>query len=48
MTSGESQVRPFVDGGAKHTSNAFEGRQQVHRTRAKAREHGPNLKEENT
>lgn len=41
----ESQVWPFVDGHTEHAGDAFEGHQQVHGTRAEAREHGPNLKE---
>lgn len=44
VTGGEPQVGPLVDGGAEHASDAFEGRQQVHGTRAEAREHGPNLR----
>lgn len=43
VAGGEPQVGSLVDGGAEHAGHAFEGRQQVHGTRAEAREHGPNL-----
>lgn len=48
VAGGEPQVGPLVDGGAEDAGDAFKGRQQVHGTRAEAREHGPNLGEGGT
>ena len=40
----EPQVWLFIDGYTNGAGEAFERHQQVHGTRAEAREHGPNLK----
>lgn len=48
VAGGEPQVGHLVDGGAENAGDAFEGRQQVHGTRAEAGEHRPDLKGRDT